>query len=219
MNGKIKAVCKPIYQKIRENDVLRGVFYHASELYFSLSCLLLGSPHISAQDRENVEKNVTFIYKSFNRRKKAEKLYRSIKRYYPGARVVIADDSREPLVIADMAEGDVILHLPFNSGLCRGLAEALEQVETPYVMRLDDDLLLTPSSNVHDQLAFLQTHQNVDLVAIQMGHRDPEKAAQRYAAIRMNRPLLIPAGTQIDGRTVVYKSRACGSWATIRTSA
>lgn len=38
------------------------------------------------------------------------------------------------------------IHLPFNSGLSKGLIEVIAGVETPYVMRLDDDMLLTSSS-------------------------------------------------------------------------
>lgn len=73
------------------------------------------------------------------------------KAYYPKAHVVIADDSQEPLQIENMEKNDLILHLPFNSGLSKGLIAALAEVKTPYVMRMDDDLLLTPHTNVHEQ--------------------------------------------------------------------
>ena len=54
---------------------------------------------------------------------------------------MIADDSRKPLDL----QGDslTIIQLPFNSGLSYGLNQALERVDTPYVMRMDDDELLT----------------------------------------------------------------------------
>ena len=50
---------------------------------------------------------------------------------------MIADDSDEPLQIVGMTNSDVILHLPFNSGLSQGLIKAIEEVQTPYVMRMD----------------------------------------------------------------------------------
>ena len=195
----------PAYRRVRKS-VLRRPLYHIQNAYFACRHACFGRPHISPADRENVGKNVTFIYKSFNRQKKAAKLYRCIKAYYPSARVVIADDSREPLCISGMAEGDMIVRLPFNSGLSRGLIAALEQVRTPYVMRMDDDLLLIPKSDIHGQLAFLQKHSEVDLAAVQMTNRWPKIRAAEYRKIRMNKRLIIPAGMMIEGREVVYKA-------------
>ena len=73
-------------------------------------------------------------------------------------------------------------------------------------MRLDDDLMLTPRTYVHDQLVFLQKHQEVDLAAVQMGNHHPQRSAVRFSRIRMSKRLIIPAGTMIDGREVVYKT-------------
>ncbi len=44
-----------------------------------------------------VRENVTIIFKSFERQKMAKRLYRNIQSYYPGVRVIIADDSSKPL--------------------------------------------------------------------------------------------------------------------------
>ena len=111
----------------------------------------------------------------------------------------------EPLKIAELKEDDLILHLPFNSGLGKGLADALDQVNTPYTMRMDDDELLTPGSKIHKQLCYLQNNDNVDLIGLQATNRYPEKMAARNKRIRMNRKLKITAGTIIDGLEVLYK--------------
>ena len=171
---------------------------------FMLCYRLLGRPRISKDDVRNVEEHVTFVFKSFNRQKMARRLYDCIKAYYPNAEIIIADDSAEPLEIP----GAHIIHLPFNSGLSKGLIAALNEVKTEYVMRLDDDLLLTPKSNIHKQLRFLEMHHEVDLAAIQMSMR-PEKAADDYNRIKMNKELIIPAGTMIDDYSVVYKAPNC----------
>ena len=184
----------------------RVPLYHLENLYFLLRYPLFGKPKIPDMDRQAVEQNVTFIYKSFNRQRLAKRCYRVIKEYYPKARVIIADDSEKPLQIHDLADEDLILHLPFNSGLSQGLIAALAEVKTPYTMRLDDDELLTPSSNIHEQLRFLETHNEVDLVGLQAKYHNPEHSAAEYSRIRMNRNLIIPAGTMIDGREVVYKT-------------
>ena len=71
----------------------------------------------------------------------AKRLYENLQKYYPGISVIIADDSSTPLEL----QGDSleIIQLPFNSGLSYGLNRAIEKVKTPYVMRMDDDELLT----------------------------------------------------------------------------
>ena len=78
---------------------------------------------------------------------------------------------------------------------------------------MDDDLVLTPHSRVHDQLAFLQGHPEVDLCGIQMCELPavvgPERKARRFEAVRMGRPLLVPAGTRVGGRVVVGKASNC----------
>ena len=130
-----------------------------------------------SKEREAVRKNVTFIYKSFERQKMAIELYHNIQKYYPGAQVIIADDSKEPLTYeAPYLE---ILHLPFNSGLSRGIIQAVERVRTPYLMRMDDDELLTLRSNVGRQLRFLQKNPEADIVTfgfITVLNHHPEKS-------------------------------------------
>ena len=156
-------------------------------------------------DIENVEQNVTFLYKSFERQNQAKRLYKCLRRYYPKVKIVIADDSSMPLVIDKKDQNLTILQLPFNSGLGKGLAEALKRVTTDYVMRMDDDELLTPKSKVHDQLKYLQKNTDVDLVGFQVTHLDKKRLIDRYRRIQMNKELKIPAGTVIDGKEVIYK--------------
>ena len=196
----MKKMLRPLVQRLQKSWLAKPLYYVQDGL-FVLRYYLMGKPRISAEDIRNVETNVTFIFKSFNRQRQATRLYRSIKRYYPKVRIVIADDSLKPLEI----DGAEIIHLPFNSGLSKGLIAALKMVDTPYVMRMDDDFLLTPRSRIHDQLAFLQKHPKVDLVGIQASQH-PEKAAEAFRKIKMKKLLLVPAGTVIDGREVVYKT-------------
>ncbi len=194
-----------LYYRLRKS-IIQKPLYYLFDWGAVIAYKLQGRAKISPADAQNVENNVTFIYKSFCRQKQAKRLYRSIKSYYPNVRVVIADDSKEPLEIPKLHKEDIVLHLPFNSGLSKGLIAALEQVKTPYVMRMDDDELLIPRSNIHNQLSFLQEHFEVDLVGIQSKWHHPERLADRMKRITMNNELLIPAGTFIDGREVVYKA-------------
>ena len=203
---------KTMYDRLRtvyrwlKKSIFRKPLYYLHDAYYLVAYKHMGKAKISPDNIRNVEENVTFIYKSFNRQKQAKRLYRNIKQYYPNARVIIADDSKDPLSIQKMCGRDMIVRLPFNSGLSKGIIQALEQVETPYVMRMDDDELLIPRTNVHDLLAYLQKNRQVDLVGIQASHKNPEQSAEKMRKIRMNKKLLIPAGTIIDGKETVYKS-------------
>ncbi len=111
------------------------------------------------REKAFVRKNVIFIVKSFERQEMVRGLCRSIHRLYPGTAIIIADDSRHPLQLN--RPNVTVLHLPFNSGLGAGLAAALEQVKTPYVMRMDDDELLSIRSRVHQELLYLKKHREV----------------------------------------------------------
>ena len=165
--------------------------------YLSFIWLLHGQKKPSAQEAEAVIKNVTFIYKSFERQNMAKRLYKNIQHYYPGARVIIADDSKKPLKLK--GENLTVIQLPFNTGLSYGLNRALEKVETPYTMRMDDDVLLTPFSKIHEQLSFLNRHPEIHLSAVQQSNSPllppPQELAKEYLPYYMKnaaKPLIIP---------------------------
>ena len=171
--------------------------------WLRLKWSLQGAKKPNPEEVALIRENATFIFKSFQRQSMAKKLYRNIQVYYPGVRVIIADDSKQPLKINDPYV--TVINLPFNSGLSYGINRALEQVTTPYVIRVDDDELLTPFTNFHGQLQFLMAHPEVDLAAV--GHiplpRCPSlaqitKQYYRQTAIAIQRPLKIPHLTPID---------------------
>lgn len=162
-------------------------------------------------DEEEIDlvcQNVTVIYKSFERQKMAKRLYKNLQTFYPGIRVIIADDSAEPLRLQD--DPLTVIQLPFNSGLSYGLNKALERVETPYVLRMDDDELLTRRTKLTEQLLFLQRHSEVDLVGFCVLNtircKDPDQDDSRFTSFSMRgapMPLRIPHMTQIDGNHFV----------------
>lgn len=162
----------------------------------------------SYEDIRLVSDNVTFIFKSFERQKQAKALYRSIQRFYPGTRVVIADDSSKPLDLT--GDGLTVIQMPFNSGLSKGLNMALEKVETPFLVRMDDDELLTRHINIANELRFMENHREVDLVAFpcvsamkSLSMNSYLKTFFSYTMKEAPLPLIIPHGTYIDQRHVV----------------
>lgn len=177
----------------------------------NLKWTVTGKKKPTAEESELVAEKVTFMFKSFERHKQAKMLYKNIQKYYPNARVVIADDSKKPLEIKAKENPPHIIHMPFNSGLSKGLNLALGEVKTEYLMRMDDDELLTPLSKVHEELNFLINHREVDLVGfvpLTAGKCTPvQKIAKTYDEFDMKnayKPLKIPHLTKIDDNHIVY---------------
>ena len=135
-------------------------------------------------------------------------LYLKNKAFYPGARVIIADDSAKPLELT--GENLEIVQLPFNSGLSAGLNRALERVTTPFVVRMDDDQLITPFTQIEKHVMFLKEHSEVDLVGILLYnvplYRSLKRAAEEYYKQPMHyapKKLRIPHMTEIDETHIV----------------
>ena len=211
---------------------LYGVAERLDSLLLHFSWTLKRMRRPGTKETEFFRQNVTFIFKSFERQRLARRLYENIQLYYPGVRVIIADDSRKPLEIpgavyesvpaggngslAKPAAGQplLILHLPFNSGLSFGLNRALERVETPFVIRMDDDELLTPATRFGRHLLFLRRHPEADLVAVMARgplEADPQKGLQKLFANDMSYaplPLKIPHLTKLEEQYVVV-GKAC----------
>ena len=172
-------------------------------------CYLKGAKLPNQSQQEYMRENVTFIFKSFQRQRLAKKLYRNIQRYYPGVRVIIADDSKKPLRLT--GPGLQVIQLPYDVGLSAGLNQALARVETPFVIRMDDDELLTPCSAFHRQLAFLENHPEVDLVGVlpmgfpvkKVWKENVTRAFFRFSMADAPKALKIPHMTWLDETHVV----------------
>ena len=53
---------------------------------------------------------------------------------------------------------------------------------------------------------FLQNHPELDIVSVQANYQKPREKARRSSQMKMKKRLLIPAGTIIEGREVIYKA-------------
>ncbi len=121
---------------------------------------------------------------------------------------MIADDSSKPLELED--DNVHIIQMSFNSGLSKGLNLALAEVKTPFLMRMDDDELLTRRSDIAGELRFLLTNQSIDIVGIPcidaLRIRSLKRRIRTYSQFSMKEaplPLKVPRGTRIDANHVV----------------
>ena len=191
-------VLSPLYMVVCSTE------YHL----LNLKWFIQGDRFPTRKEKKLVRKNVTFIIKSFERQDMVIGLCRNISRLYPGTTIIVADDSHEPLKV-NMKNVEVI-RLPFNSGIGAGLSAALAEVKTPYILRLDDDELLTIRSKVHRELVYLMGHPDIDLIGF--GHttairlHSPEFNFKEYYQQPMNHaplPLKIPHMTRLDDTHIV----------------
>ena len=72
-----------------EKSFLTIPAYFALEGWYGLRYMFYRYIPLPAEDQHLVEKNVTFIYKSFNRQRKAKLLYHSIRSFFPRVRIIL----------------------------------------------------------------------------------------------------------------------------------
>jgi hypothetical protein len=108
---------------------------------------LVQSPSAAA-----VAARVTFIVKAFERPTCIRRLLSSIVDSYPGASVVVLDDSESPLLAAGELRklrrqlNLTYVHSEYDIGLSEGRNRMVGLVHTPLVLLLDDDFILPKAS-------------------------------------------------------------------------
>lgn len=78
---------------------------------------------------------VTAVIKTFERPRCLDRLIRSIRRFYPEMKIIVADDSYRPYPRDDIQ----YLRLRPDTGASAGRNALLERIGTPYFLLLDDD--------------------------------------------------------------------------------
>lgn len=117
------------------------------------------SPRVTAEPNA-VTNDLTAVIKTFERPAALKRLLASIQRLYPGLRVIVADDSRHPLV-SDRVQ---VIAMPYYSGISMGRNEALRHVTTKYVLFLDDDFVFYRKTNLAGAVAMMQANPEIDIM-------------------------------------------------------
>jgi len=133
-------------------------------------------------------KNTTFIIKTFERPEALRTLIRSIRKFYPTVKILIADDSRKPIPV----EGKNIEYfvLPFDSGLSYGRNFLVDLVETKYTLLLDDDFIFTKDTKIEKFVKVLETTK-IDIIS---GNVELDEALVNYHGL-----------LELKGKTLHYK--------------
>jgi len=119
--------------------------------------------------------DVDVIVKTFLRPLALARLLRSIARYYPDARVTVADDgglrqgadvnSRRACAYIDAHPQIRLLELPFNSGVSAGRNHLIRSTHAPFVLLLDDDYRFTEATRVERLVGALESDPRVGVAA------------------------------------------------------
>lgn len=114
-----------------------------------------------------LDDKVTFIIKTCYRPKLAERLFLSIRKYYPNIKVIICDDG-QPKMNQELFDNNTkYIDTYVDVGLSKGRNILVENVQTEYLLLLDDDFVFYEETNI--ELLFNQflKHQ-YDILSAQM---------------------------------------------------
>ena len=154
-------------------------------------------------DAEPLVQQVTALVKTFERPRVLRRLVASIRRLYPGLRIVVVDDSREPTRLDEVET----IAMPYDSGISAGRNEGLKRVTTPYVLVLDDDFVFYRRTQLAPALALMQRNSEIDimggqLIDLPLLRARPVPSGEIFSTAA--KPL-VPLGNSIDGLEVVDK--------------
>jgi glycosyltransferase involved in cell wall biosynthesis len=169
-------------------------------------------PRRTPHDHSLVAENLTAIIKTIERPKVVRRLIASIKRRYPELKIIVVDDSRQPIKL----EGVQVLELPYDSGISAGRNAGLKQVGTPYVLIADDDYVFYRHTDLDAILALMEQHAQIDIMGgeqidlpwfgkidYQHGWYQPGFYHHRLRLVfSTSAPARLPAGTSIGDLTV-----------------
>lgn len=155
------------------------------------------------KDQAFLDENLTAVIKTFQRPKVLKRLVKSIRNSYPQMKIIIIDDSRDPVKL----NGVETIVMPYDSGVSAGRAEALKYVKTPYLMLLDDDFIFNRHTKVQPVLEKLESLVDVDIIGGDVIYLPfYRKIDYTQEGLHPTQALsVLEAGTKIDGMAVYDK--------------
>ncbi|XP_054848928.1 beta-1,4 N-acetylgalactosaminyltransferase 2 isoform X2 [Eublepharis macularius] len=109
----------------------------------------------------NLQNLVTVTTKTFLRYHKLHILIKSLRKFYPDLKLIVADDSEHPEKIEEANVEHYIM--PFGKGWFAGRNLAISQVTTKYYLWVDDDFLFTENTKIEKLVKVLE-NTNLDMV-------------------------------------------------------
>ena len=121
---------------------------------------------------------ITAIIPTFERPDTVRNLIKSIHKFYPLMKILVGDNSKEPVLWRDA----VNILVPYDCGVSEARNRLLSRVETRYVLVLDDDFVLTAETKVEEFVRVLQ-HSDLDIIGGWLDQDPPNKKWFEYHGI------------------------------------
>lgn len=114
---------------------------------------------------------IDFLVTTIKRPNCIERLLDSLQKFYPNAKVTVADQNKEPHW--DIYENyDInVLDLPYDCGLSKARNEMLKVTSEPYVLILDDDFVFDKRTRIGKLLKIIKTDPKIGVVGGQTERR------------------------------------------------
>jgi hypothetical protein len=146
---------------------------------------------------------LTAVVKTFERPRMVRRVVVSIRRLYPGLRVVVVDDSRQ----LTRLRGVETVALPFESGVSAGRSAGLARTETPYFLNLDDDFVFYRHTDLVAALRLMEANPEIDIMGGEVVHLPLFHTTdyRQVGLFRTNATPVMPLGSLIGGLPVYDK--------------
>jgi len=186
--GKLSFVGRPLYHTLVETELLY-LRWKDGKAAFERTPL--------------VNEKLTAIIKTFERPNILKRLIKSIKRLYPKMKIIVVDDSHKP----SQFEGVTTITMPYDSGVSAGRQKALEHVDTPYVLLLDDDFVFYRQTDLEPAMQIMEANQKIDIMGGKVVNLPLFRSADyRKADLHpTNAKPIVTAGSSIAGLPVFDK--------------
>lgn len=102
--------------------------------------------------------DVTFCVTCFDRPQHLARLLESIRRFYPQAKILVADNGREAPVVPAGVE---LIRLTYDCGVSAARNELAKRVKTRYLLILEEDFVFTPETKIEKLLDVLESDRSV----------------------------------------------------------
>ena len=152
----------------------------------------------SFDDGNKLHQKVTVGITAFRRPQSLQQLVQSIRWFYPHVPIVIADNGDEPAEISDVT----YLKLPFDCGLSAARNALIDNLNTPFLVVLEDDFYFTEETKLEAFLDVLESDSTVGAVGGSLWQNgilldfatDLDVFRGRLTAQRANRPWRVTHG-------------------------
>jgi len=158
------------FYRNRKND--KAYFYRKYNLQY---CIDMAGRRDSCELVNNPVDDVAFCITMFERPEHLRQLLLSIAKYYPSARIYIADQSKKfiledyqalwaEVMKAGLKNKPTAYNMPFDCGLSRCRNGLIDRTEQPYILMLEEDFVFNDKTRIEKLLKIMEAEPEAGIV-------------------------------------------------------